>query len=59
MSLFTEARHDASVGRNAVVVMAGLKGFSKDEVTVAMECENDVAVARSGADGKTARVISI
>ena len=59
MSPFTEAHHDADVGCNAVAVMTGLKGFNQDEVTVAMECENDVAVARSGADGKLAHVTSI
>ena len=55
----TEARHDAALGRNMVAVMTILKGFNKDCVTVAMECEHDVAVARAGADGKPAHVISI
>ena len=59
MSPFTEACHDAAVGRNAVVVMTALKGFNQDGVTVAMECEHDVAAARAGADGKPAHVISI
>ena len=59
MSPFTEARHDAAVGRNAVAVMTGLKGFNNDGVTVAIECNHDVVVARAGADGKPAHVISI
>ena len=59
MSPFTEARHDAAVGRNAVAVMTGLKGFNQYDVTVAMECEHDVAVARAGEDGKPAHVIII
>ena len=59
MSPFTEARHDADVGRNAVAVMMGLKGFNQDVVTVAMECEHGVAVARAGAYEKPAHVISI
>ena len=36
VSSFTEARHDADVGRNAVAVMMGLKGFNQDGITVAM-----------------------
>ena len=56
MSPFLEARHDVAVGRNAVAVMSGLKGFNQDDVAVAMECENDVAVARVGADGPPAHV---
>ena len=59
MSPFTEARHDAAVGRNAVAVMTRLKWFNQDGITVAMERDNDVAVDRSGADGKSAHVISI
>ena len=59
MSPFTEARHDAAVGRNAVVVMKGLKGFNQDGVTVTMECKHYLAVARAGADGKPAHVIGI
>ena len=59
MSPFTEARHDAAVGQDAVVDMTGLKGFNQDGVTVAMEYERAVAVARAGADGKPAHVISI
>ena len=59
MSPFTEACHDAAVGRNAVAVMTGLKGFNKDDVTAAMECKHDVAVARAGADGEPAHVSSI
>ena len=39
--------------------MTGLKGFNQDGVAVAMECEHDVAVSRTGADGKPAHVISI
>ena len=54
-----EACHDAAVGRNAVSVMTVFKGFNHDGVTVAMECEHDVTVARAGADGKPAHVISI
>ena len=59
MSPFLEARHDAAVGCYAVAVMTELKGFNQDNVAVAMECENDVAVARAGADGEPAHVISI
>ena len=59
MSPFAEASHDTAVGRNAVSVMTVFKGFNKDGVTVAMECEHDVTVARSRADGKPAHVISI
>ena len=36
MSPFTEACHDAAVGRNVVAVMTVLKGFNQDDVTVAM-----------------------
>ena len=39
--------------------MPGLKGFNQDGVAVAMECEHDVAVARAGADGEPAHVVSI
>ena len=59
VSPFTEARHDAAVGRNAMAVMRVLKGFNQDGVTVAMECEHDVEMARAGGDGKPAYVISI
>ena len=59
MSPFTEECHDAAVGRNAVTVMTGLKGFNQDGVTVAIEYVHDVAVARSGSYGKPAHVISI
>ena len=59
MSPFTEARHDTSVGHNAVSVMEGLKGFNQYGVAAAMEYEHDVAVARSGVDGKPADVIVI
>ena len=59
MSPFTDAFHDAAVGRNVVAVMMILKGFNQDVVTVAMECKHDVAVSKSGADGKPAHVISI
>ena len=59
MSPFTEACHDAAVGRNAAAVMTGLKSFNQDCVAVAMMCEHDVAVFRSGADGKPAHVVSI
>ena len=59
MSPFTEAHHDAAVGRNAVAVMTGLKVFNQDGVTVAMECKHDVAVARAGANMKPAHVRSI
>ena len=56
---FLEAHHDVAVGRYAVVVMPGLKGFNKDDVAVAMECKYDVAVARAGADGEPAHIVSI
>ena len=59
MSPFLEARHDAAVGYYAVTVMAGLKGFNQDDVDVAMKCDHDVAVARAGADGEPAHVISV
>ena len=59
MYFFMEAHHDAAVGRYAVVVITGLKGFNQDGVAVAMECDHDVAVARAGSDGKTAHAISI
>ena len=56
---FLEARHDAAVGCYAVTFMTGLKGLNQDEIAVAMKCENDVAVARAGADGEPAHVISV
>ena len=56
---FAEARHNAAIGCNAVAVMTGLKGLNRDGITVTMECENDVAVDRAGADGKLVHVISI
>ena len=59
MSPFLEAHHDAAVGRNTVAVMTGLKGFNKDDILVAIECEHDVAMNRAGADEKPAHVISI
>ena len=59
MSPFLEARHDAAVVRYKVAFMTGLKGVNQDDVAVAMECEHDVAVARAGADGEPAHVISI
>ena len=59
MSPFLETLHDAAVGCYAVAVMTGLKGFNQDDVAVAMECENDVAVARAGADREPAHFISI
>ena len=59
MSPFTEAHHDAAVGLDAVAVMTVLKGFNKDGVTVAMECEHDLEVSRAGADGKPSHAISI
>ena len=59
VSLFTEARHYAPVGRNVVAVMMGLKWFNQYGVTVTMEFEHDVAVARVVADDKPAHVISI
>ena len=59
MSSFMESSHDTAVGCNAVSVMTVIKGFNKAGVTVAMECEHDVTVARAGADGKLAHVISI
>ena len=54
-----EAHHDAAVDRYALADMTGVKGFNKDDVSVAMECKHDVAVARVGADGKPAHLISI
>ena len=59
MSLLAEASRDTAVGRNAVSVMTVFKGFNKDGVTIAMECEHDVTVARAGANGKPAHGISI
>ena len=59
MSPFLASRHDAIVGCYAVVVMAGLKGFTHDDVAVVMECEHGVVVARAGSDGELAHVISI
>ena len=59
MSPFLEARHDAAVGCYAVAVMTGLKGFNQDDVSVPMECEHGAAVARTGADGELAHIISI
>ena len=59
MSPFLEARHDAAVGCYAVAVMTGLKGFNQDDVSVAMEYENSVAVARALVDGEPAHVISV
>ena len=59
MSPFLEARHYAVVGCYAVAVMTILKIFNQDGVDLAMECEHDVAVARAGADGEPAHVISI
>ena len=50
MSPFLEARHDAALGCYAVAVMTVLKVFNQDDVAVTMECKNDVAVARAGAD---------
>ena len=48
MSPFMEASHDAALGRNAVAFMTVFKGFNQNGVTVAMECEHDLAVARVG-----------
>ena len=59
MSPFLEACHDVAVGRYAVAVMTGLKGFNQDDVAVAMECKHDVEVARARADGEPAHVVSI
>ena len=59
MSPFTESRHDAAVGHNAMLVMTALKGFNQDGVAVAMEYEHHVAVAQAGADVKPAYVIGI
>ena len=59
MSPFTESRHDAAVGHNAMLVMTALKGFNQDGVAVAMGYKHDVAVAQAGADGKPAHVIGI
>ena len=59
MSPFTEARHDAAVGRNVMAVIVLLKVFNQDCINVAIECNHDVAVARAGADGKPAHVTSI
>ena len=59
MSPFTEVRHDAAVGRNAVAVMMGFKGLNQDDVDVAMECEHGVAVAIVGVYGELAHAISI
>ena len=39
--------------------MTGLKGFNWDDVAVTMKCKHDVAVARAGADGELAHVISV
>ena len=51
-----EACNYAAVGQEVVAVMPGLKGFNQDGVTVTMECEHDIAVARAGEDGKPANV---
>ena len=59
MSPFTKARHDVVVGRNAMTFMTGLKEFNQDSITVAMECDHYIAVARAGADGKLVHVISM
>ena len=56
MSPFTKARHDVVVGRNAMTFMTGLKEFNQDSITVTMECDHDIAVARAGEDGKPANV---
>ena len=59
MTPFTEVRHDAALGCNAVLVTTGFKWFNQDGVTVGMECEHGGAMARAGAGGKPSHVISI
>ena len=59
MSPFLEARHDAAVGRYAMAVIPGLKGFNQDDIAVAIEYEHDVAVARAGAEGEPSHVVII
>ena len=59
MSPFLEEINDAAVGRYTVAIRPGLKGFNQYDVAVAMECEHDVAVARAGANGEPAHVVSI
>ena len=59
MSPLLEAWYDEVVGCYAVAVMTGLKGLNQDDVAVAMKYEHDVAVARAGADGEPAHVISV
>ena len=55
----TKACHDATMGRDAVVVVAGLKRLDKDCVAVAVVGQHDVLVAAVGAGWKAAHVVSV
>ena len=54
-----EAGHDARVCGDTVAILAGLEGFNKDDVGVAMVSNHEVLVATAGAEWEAAYVVSV